>query len=94
MAQKTQVILIDDLDGSPADETVSFGIDGTSYEIDLSGFHASLLREALLPYIFAARRLSELPRMTPVVAKGRKRVTTIAEIEALKAKARSAPQHP
>ncbi|TMR20990.1 Lsr2 dimerization domain-containing protein, partial [Actinomadura geliboluensis] len=37
MAQKVQVLLVDDLDGGEADETVAFSIDGASYEIDLSG---------------------------------------------------------
>ena len=36
MAQKVQVILVDDIDGGAADETVSFSLDGVSYEIDLS----------------------------------------------------------
>ena len=36
MAQKVTVTLVDDLDGGTAEETVEFGIDGVSYEIDLS----------------------------------------------------------
>lgn len=56
MAQKVQVLLVDDLDGSEADETVSFGIDGSSYEIDLSGDNAAKLRAALEPFVKAARK--------------------------------------
>ncbi|MDP9406688.1 MAG: Lsr2 family protein [Actinomycetota bacterium] len=56
MAQKTTVQLVDDIDGSEAEETVSFGLDGTQYEIDLSGEHANGLREALSAFIVAARR--------------------------------------
>lgn len=56
MAQKTTVQLVDDIDGSEAEETVSFGLDGTSYEIDLSGEHAAGLRDALAPYVGAARK--------------------------------------
>jgi hypothetical protein len=56
MAQKTIVQLIDDLDQGPADETVSFGIDGTSYEIDLSSDNAAKLRDALAEYVANARR--------------------------------------
>ena len=41
MAKRVQVVLEDDVDGSPADETVSFGLDGVSYEIDLSAANAS-----------------------------------------------------
>ena len=56
MAQKVQVQLIDDLDGSEADGTVRFGLDGTEYEIDLSAEHAQELRGALARYVGAARR--------------------------------------
>jgi hypothetical protein len=47
MAQKIQTLLIDDLDHSPADGTVRFGLDGTDYEIDLNADHAQQLRDAL-----------------------------------------------
>ena len=56
MAQKVQVLLIDDLDGSEADGTVRFGLDGTEYEIDLNAGHAQALRDALARYVRAARR--------------------------------------
>ncbi|GAA3766686.1 histone-like nucleoid-structuring protein Lsr2 [Salinactinospora qingdaonensis] len=56
MAQKVQVLLVDDLDGGEAEETVSFGVDGSSYEIDLSGENASKLREALAPFVNVARK--------------------------------------
>lgn len=56
MAQKTAVQLVDDLDGSEAQETVAFGLDGASYEIDLSGEHADALRDALAQYVGAARK--------------------------------------
>lgn len=57
MAQKVQVILTDDLDGGEADESVQFAIDGVTYEIDLSEANAEALREALSPYVEAARRI-------------------------------------
>jgi hypothetical protein len=57
MAQKVQITLVDDLDGSPADETVSFSLDGSAYEIDLSAAHAAALRDALAGYVGAARRV-------------------------------------
>ncbi|RJK96054.1 histone-like nucleoid-structuring protein Lsr2 [Vallicoccus soli] len=57
MAQKVQVILEDDLDGGDADETVSFALDGVSYEIDLSTANAEKLREALSLYVGSARRI-------------------------------------
>lgn len=56
VAQKVQTLLIDDLDGSAADGTVRFGLDGTEYEIDLSAGHARELRDALARYVQAARR--------------------------------------
>jgi hypothetical protein len=56
MAQKTLIELVDDLDGTKAVETVTFGLDGVTYEIDLSGTHADDLRESLAEYVEAARR--------------------------------------
>ena len=58
MAQKIQTLLIDDLDGSAAEGTVRFGLDGTGYEIDLNAGHARELRDALARYVDAARRVS------------------------------------
>ncbi len=57
MAQKVQVILVDDVDGGEADETVSFALDGVSYEIDVSQENAQALREALAPWVGHARRV-------------------------------------
>ncbi len=56
VAQKTTVQLVDDIDGSEAEESVTFALDGTTYEIDLSGEHAAALRDALAPYVGAARK--------------------------------------
>ena len=56
MAQRVNVELIDDLDESPAAETVSFALDGVSYEIDLSEANAGRLRDALAPFLGHARR--------------------------------------
>lgn len=57
MARKIVVTLIDDFDRtSAADETVSFGIDGMTYEIDLSETNAAELRKAFDQWIPAARR--------------------------------------
>src|SRR5919198_37987 len=58
MAQRVQVVLEDDLDGGKADETVTFGLDGTTYEIDLSKKNAAKLRDALSGYVGSARRVS------------------------------------
>lgn len=56
MATKTVTELVDDIDGKPADETVTFGLDGVQYEIDLATDNAEALREALAPWAEAARR--------------------------------------
>ena len=57
MAQKVQTLFVDDLDGSEAEGTVRFGLDGTDYEIDLNAKHAQQLREALARYVTACRRI-------------------------------------
>ena len=58
MAQKVHIVLEDDLDGTEATETVSFGLDGTNYEIDLNDDNANSLREALATYVGHARKVS------------------------------------
>lgn len=57
MAQKVTVQLVDDVDGSEAESTVEFGLDGVDYTIDLSGDNAAKLREALASYVANARRV-------------------------------------
>jgi hypothetical protein len=56
MAQRVEVILEDDIDGTTADETVRFALNGTSYEIDLSTKNAQALRGALGKYVEHARK--------------------------------------
>ncbi|MFD8548721.1 Lsr2 family protein [Streptomyces sp. NPDC059649] len=56
MAQKVQVLLVDDLDGGEAHETVTFALDGKAYEIDLSDGNAEKLRESLAEFVKAGRR--------------------------------------
>ena len=55
MAREVIEKLIDDLDGSDAAETVVFGLDGTTYEIDLNKRNAAAFRKALEPYVKVAR---------------------------------------
>lgn len=62
MAQKIHVVLEDDLDGSEASETVSFGLDGTTYEIDLNEKNAAALRDALATYVGHGRKVGNAPR--------------------------------
>jgi hypothetical protein len=58
MAQKIQTLFIDDLDGSQAEGTVRFALDGAQYEIELNAAHAEELRAALARYTEAARKVS------------------------------------
>jgi hypothetical protein len=70
MARKVEVELVDDMDGSQAAETLTFGVDGNLYEIDLSAKHAKELRAALRQYVDAGRRVG---RSVPAAARGRAR---------------------
>src|SRR4051794_21926128 len=58
MAQKVQVVLVDDVDGGSADETVTFALDGVSYEIDLTKKNAARLRDELAPWVGSARKVT------------------------------------
>ena len=57
MAQKVQILLVDDIDGGDASETVEFGLDGVTYEIDLSEGNARALRDQLAPFIAEGRKV-------------------------------------
>ena len=83
MAQKIHVTLVDDIDQSPADENVSFGLDGINYEIDLSAKNAQNLRDALKEYIDAGRRVGgrAVRGRGPATAAG-KGSSDVAEIRA------------
>ena len=75
MAQRTIVQLLDDLDQSEANETVEFGLDGVTYEIDLSEEHAAALRQALGEYIEHARRTGGRRRASPAGSSGGRSAT-------------------
>jgi hypothetical protein len=57
VAQTVITRFTDDLDGSQASDSVAFGLDGREYMIDLSDENAARLRDALAPYVAAARRV-------------------------------------
>ena len=61
MAKQVVTLLTDDLDGTEADRTVEFGLDGAKYTIDLSDKNAGKLRKALQPYIAAGSRVGRGP---------------------------------
>ncbi len=75
MAQRVQVLLVCDLheDEVEGEETIAFGLDGSTYEIDVCEEHATELRDAFAPYVGAARRAgragSVAPRRSPRAAK-------------------------
>ncbi|TCP56720.1 Lsr2 protein [Tamaricihabitans halophyticus] len=79
MAQKVTVSLVDDLDGSEAEETVEFGLDGATYQIDLSSDNADQLRETLAEYIEHARRSGgrKRPSGRPVAKAGAPRSASV-----------------
>ncbi len=58
MAKRTIHMLVDDIDGGEAEETVKFAIDGTQYEIDLSKKNATKMRDALAPYVAAGTKVA------------------------------------
>jgi hypothetical protein len=58
MAQKVHIVLVDDIDQSEAEETVTFGLDGKEFAIDLNKKNARALRDALAPYVAHARPTS------------------------------------
>jgi hypothetical protein len=85
MAQKVQVLLVCDLhdDEVEGTETVSFGLDGSSYEIDVCDAHGAELRDAFAPFVGAARRAGRTPvavrKGRPSVKAGSQRVSEIRE---------------
>lgn len=77
MAKRMHVVLEDDIDGSEAAETLAFTVDGVAYEIDLSAEHAGEFREAVAPWVGAARRVGGRRTTSKASSKGE-----LAEIRA------------
>jgi hypothetical protein len=86
VAQKVQVILVDDIDGGEATETVSFGLDGTSYEIDLSTINAAALRDSLAQWVGSARKAGRTSARP--ASRGRSAATDREQTQAIRAWAR------
>jgi hypothetical protein len=61
MAQRVEILLVDDVDGSTADETVEFQLDGSKYEIDLSSANAADLRSTIGKWTVHARKVGGRP---------------------------------
>lgn len=64
MAQRVQILLEDDLDGTEAAQTLQFGLDGVAYEIDLTDQHAADLRDGLATWVNHARKVGNARRAT------------------------------
>ena len=62
VAQRIQTVFTDDFDGSEAEGTVRFGLDGVDYEIDLNAAHAKQLRKTAAPYVAAGRKVGRTVR--------------------------------
>ncbi|WP_425864920.1 histone-like nucleoid-structuring protein Lsr2 [Arthrobacter sp. TWP1-1] len=82
MAQKIHVTLVDDIDQSPAEENITFGLDGINYEIDLSAENAQALRDALSKFIASGRRAGgrAVRGRGPAAAAATKGSSDVAEI--------------
>jgi hypothetical protein len=72
MAQKVQVMLVCDLhsDEVEGSETIAFGLDGSSYEIDVCDEHAAEMRDAFASFVGAARRAGRSGGGTPARRSG------------------------
>ena len=70
MARKTHVLLVDDVDGSEATTTVTFGLDGVVYEIDLNDAHSEELRAALNPWVQGGKRVGGRAKRSTSTARG------------------------
>ena len=79
MAQRVQVLLVDDLDNSDADETVTFALDGVTYEIDLNQANAAKLRDAFAPWVGHARRSGGRKSAGRSATSSRKDVSAVRE---------------
>jgi len=72
MAQRVVTELTDDTNGKPADETVTFSLDGREYEIDLTSKNAAALRKAFDVYVTNGRRIGgRRPRSAPAAGSSR-----------------------
>ncbi|MFI6496003.1 Lsr2 family protein [Nonomuraea typhae] len=70
MVKRQEEVLVDDVDGSPADETINFTINGDEYEIDLSGPNAARFRATWAPWLSKARKVVRRRRRSMVSARG------------------------
>jgi Lsr2 len=84
MAQKVQTLYIDDIDGSDAEGTIHFGLDGAEYESDLNAAHSQELRTSLQAYTIHARKVGGTRR----ASRGARRNAGAIDTHAVRAWAR------
>ena len=84
MARQTIHLLVDDLDGGDADETVTFALDGVQYEIDLSKKNAADLRDKMARYVAAATKLGRGGVQRGSVRRGRPAVSDTDQNKAIR----------
>lgn len=84
MAKRTIHMLVDDIDGGDAEETVTFALDGVQYEIDLSEKNAAKLRDSLARFVAAATKLGR-GGINPVRREGRRGAAPVANRDQNKA---------
>jgi Lsr2 len=78
MAVRTTIVLEDDIEGGPADETVKFSLGGKEYEIDLNNKNATRFRSQLAPFVKRARPASSRQSRRPArTASSRQRSAAI-----------------
>lgn len=65
MAKRIIHQLIDDLDGSDADETVRFSVEGVDYEMDLSKRNVGKFNTTLQPWVEVATKVGRTSRAAP-----------------------------
>ncbi|MGY4643899.1 histone-like nucleoid-structuring protein Lsr2 [Cellulomonas sp. URHB0016] len=93
MAQKTVVTLVDDIDGGTADETVTFGVDGVTYEIDLTTAHAAELRDAFASWVANARKVGGRSSSTRSAGATRNRRAASGDAQAVREWAKANGHH-
>lgn len=79
MAQRVQILLEDDLDGSEATETVNFALDGKTYEIDLSAKNSAQLRDDFAKWTGHARAVRGRGRIVQPRSTGRTDLNKVRE---------------
>lgn len=82
MSKQRQEVLVDDLDGSPADETIKITINGDEYVIDLSKTNATKFWATWSPWLSKAQRVVRRRKRTALLSRGRAVMADAAKVRA------------